>query len=211
MQRDGHWLTHSFYAYVDNDPLNMTDPMGLFTWQQGLQVAGGGFETLAGVGIAFVTSSTLIGAVAGGVMAAHGLDQIQAGFRGEDTFTSQSLQASGLSQNTANSIDIGISGLYGLAAGARILPYQMVAGRAGLSTGTSLLSATIRGYIVSGAEVSGRVTEDSSTVWQGLSSYYVTTSKAAIVGRAASTASVWGGGITEAAAALNIILSGPSK
>ena len=203
----------NLYAYVGNDPLNMTDPLGLFTWQQGLQVAGGGFETLTGAGIALVTSETVVGAVAGGAMAAHGIDQIQAGLRGTDTFTSQGLQSAGLSQNTANAIDTGISGVSGIVAGSPVLPYSLFgAAICGGGQGTSLLSATARGFVIPGVGITGTVTEDSSAALQALKSIYGTPSMGGIVGRAASDASVATGvGVTGYSAYEALSGSGPGK
>ena len=203
----------NLYAYVGNDPLNMTDPLGLFTWQQGLQVAGGGFETLTGAGIALVTSETVVGAVAGGAMAAHGIDQIQAGLRGTDTFTSQGLQSAGLSQNTANAIDTGISGVSGIVAGSPVLPYSLFgAAISGGGQGTSLLSATARGFVIPGVGITGTVTEDSSAALQALKSIYGTPSMGGIVGRAASDASVATGvGVTGYSAYEALSGSGPGK
>ncbi len=203
----------NLYAYVRNDPLNMTDPLGLFTWQQGLQVAGGGFETLTGAGIALVTSETVVGAVAGGAVAAHGIDQIQAGLRGTDTFTSQGLQAAGLPQNTANAIDTGISGVSGIVAGSPVLPYSLFgAAISGGGQGTSLLSATARGFVIPGVGITGTVTEDSSAALQALKSIYGTPSMGGIVGRAASDASVATGvGVTGYSAYEALSGSGPGK
>lgn len=203
----------NLYAYVNNDPLNATDPYGLFTWQQGLQVAGGGFETLTRAGIALVTSETVVGAVAGGAMAAHGIDEIQAGLRGTDTFTSQGLQSAGLPQNTANAIDTGISGVSGIVAGSPVLPYRLFgAAISGGGQGTSLLSATARGFVIPGVGITETVTEDSSAGLQALKSIYGTPSIGGIVGRAASDASVATGvGVAGYSAYEALSGSGPGK
>lgn len=61
--------------------------------------------------------------MAGGAVGLHGLDQVQAGLRevwtgcNVDSFTSQGLQDVGLSQNTANLLDTGISVAGSLGAG----------------------------------------------------------------------------------------------
>jgi hypothetical protein len=74
-----------------------------------------------------------------------------------------------------------------------LLSYELAAGRASPGAGTSLLSATARGYVVPGVEITGTVTQDSSAVWQTLSGAFGTRSIGGIVGRMASQISVAAG------------------
>jgi hypothetical protein len=84
---------------------------------------GGVAEATAGFGLGVATSWTGIGAVAGGAVGIHGLDQVQAGFRElisgcrVDSFTSRGLQAAGVSRSTSNLMDAGISVVGSLGAG----------------------------------------------------------------------------------------------
>jgi len=116
----------NFYAYADGNPVSLIDPFGLWSWSQTFGVAravGGVFETAAGVGLAAATSPTGVGAVGGGLVALHGLDQIQAGFRQAwsgghvDSLTSSGLQAAGMSPTAANLTDAGISIVGSFGAG----------------------------------------------------------------------------------------------
>ncbi len=89
------------------------------TWQQAMgtvRAVGGACEVVAGVCLGAATSWTGVGAVAGGAIAVHGADQIQAGLRQAffdehvDSFTSQGIQKGfGASQTRANQIDAGLS------------------------------------------------------------------------------------------------------
>jgi len=97
------------------------------------RVVGGVFETTAGVGLGTVTSWTGVGAVAGGAVALHGLDQIQAGLTQSltgnqtDSLTSSGLQDIGLSQNAANLTDAGISIVGSMGAGISTTTIKMTA------------------------------------------------------------------------------------
>jgi hypothetical protein len=81
-------------------------------------------EAAAGIGLAAAAGWTGIGAVAGVGVAAHGIDTFQAGLRQAfsdeqvDTFTSQGIQATGVSRGTANLIDAGIGIVGSAGAGA---------------------------------------------------------------------------------------------
>ncbi len=168
------------YAYVGNDPLNLVDPSGLLSVGGVINFTLGAGEVAIGVGFGTVTSWTGVGAVAGGAVALHGADVAQAAWRGTDTFTSQGLQAAGLSQNTANAISTGITGAAYIAAGAQIIPYGSAAISGGTG-GTSLLAMTARGFQLGN--------ESSNAVLDALQSYYGTGTNAAAIGRAASAAS----------------------
>lgn len=108
--------------------------------------SGGAAEAFAGGALAVSTGWTGVGAVGGVVVGLHGLDQLQAGLRqaftGEevDSFTSQGLQAAGLSRCTANLVDAGISVVGSLGAGVATASIKVATIRAsdplakGLST-----------------------------------------------------------------------------
>jgi RHS repeat-associated protein len=117
----------NFYTYTLNSPITFFDPTGLDAATRfwgALRLAGGLGETAAGFGFAGATGVTGVGAVAGAAVGLHGLDQVVAGLRQlvtgcrADSFTSQGLQAAGVSQSTANFIDAGISIAGSLGAGA---------------------------------------------------------------------------------------------
>ena len=120
----------NLYAYGEGNPLAYIDPLGLCAsiWDGVLNVAGdvltrigGGLQTLwgtveVGVGITFgtVTSTTVVGGIAGAGIATLGVDNIQAGARtlwtgtSTDTMLSQGLQGLGMSQGLANLTVFGI-------------------------------------------------------------------------------------------------------
>lgn len=141
----------NWFAYADGNPISMSDPFGLWSWSQtwGVVKAIGG---VAEVAVAITISTTGIGAVGGVVIAAHGIDTIQAGIRqamsGEetDTFTSQGLQAAGMSRNSANLADAGLG---------------LVSGGAGLIAGASKTST-----IIKAAEGTGLTTRQAFRAWE---------------------------------------------
>ena len=112
----------NWFAYADGNPISKLDPFGLWTWKQTwgvVKMIGGIAEAAVGASVGVAASWTGVGAVAGGAVALHGLDTIQAGFRqavsGEDvdTGTSLAIQSAGVSRRNANLIDAGL----GLASG----------------------------------------------------------------------------------------------
>lgn len=122
----------NLYAYVHNCPLNFVDPNGLFAssayqsgkdafsnvwnsprFQGACQMFAGAAEMGAGGAIAF--GSYGAAAPIGFTVATHGADHLIAGFksvisgRNNDTVTSQLLQKTGMSAQTANTLDNGLS------------------------------------------------------------------------------------------------------
>jgi RHS repeat-associated protein len=123
----------NLYQYVSGNPVRLMDPQGMGGWDRfwgGVKMVGGALETAAGaalVAAGAATSEIGVGipiAAAGVFVTAHGADVTVSGARTMwngapvDSFTSQGLQAAGMSRTTANLADAGISMVGTLGAGA---------------------------------------------------------------------------------------------
>lgn len=108
------------YTFANNNPVQFTDPTGESSklWNRVVgvvKVVGGGAEVAGGVIFGTVTSPTVVGGVVGAAVATHGADVAWSGVRqvwtGEETstYTSQAIQATGVSRQNAELIDAGIS------------------------------------------------------------------------------------------------------
>lgn len=106
------------YSYAHNNPVNLVDPLGLWTWTQTegvVRAVAGGLEMGAGATLLVATGWTGVGGAAGAIIVAHGADVAGAGIRQtvynqtSETITVQGLQAAGLSKIAANQIDVGLS------------------------------------------------------------------------------------------------------
>jgi RHS repeat-associated protein len=150
----------NLYVYCRGNPVRYFDPSGAdgeeaapSNWDRflgGLKMVGGALETVAGAGLVGVgVASSEIGvgipiAAAGLFVMGHGADTAQSGFRTAingrpvDTFTSQGLQAAGMSRTAANLTDAGIGIVGTLGAGALTR-----APAAAASVSTSVPSITI--------------------------------------------------------------------
>ena len=134
----------NLYAYVSGNPVKLVDTDGLSGWDRalgGLKAVGGAFEVYAGVSLVaagVATSEIGIGVViaaAGVLVTAHGADTVASGVAtmvsGEevDTFTSQGLQAAGMTRTQANLADAGI-GIVGTLGASAIVKAPSIAGTA---------------------------------------------------------------------------------
>jgi RHS repeat-associated protein len=142
----------NFYAFANGNPISETDPFGLGGWASvlgGVRVVGGIFEAAAGITLGAATSWTGIGAVAGGLVAIHGADQIQAGIQQlwtgnqASSLTSQGLQAAGLSPNAANLTDAGLSVVGSLGTG-----FATTAIRSTTLTSTSISADVVNASLI---------------------------------------------------------------
>ncbi|MDX2080388.1 MAG: RHS repeat-associated core domain-containing protein [Terrimicrobiaceae bacterium] len=139
----GHGASMSLYCFANGDPVNFHDPDGYLAvgaWNLTTRVLGntyvsGSLRTVGGVaqagaGFAFAagTSWTGVGAVGGVAVGLHGIDQAVAGIRTiatgqhQSSFTSMGIQRTGVSRNTADLIDGGISiaGSGGIGLASRV-------------------------------------------------------------------------------------------
>lgn len=145
----GHPICLDLYAYAGGDPVNYIDPDGRFfssayqtvkpvlinAWnspyfQGSAQALGGLAETGFGSGMTLATGG--IAAPFGWSVMAHGLDQFFTGMstvfsgRSRDTVTSQLLQKTGISPQTAGLIDSGLS-MGGSMIGAAAMRFSQLA------------------------------------------------------------------------------------
>jgi hypothetical protein len=120
------------YAYGLNNPSRYVDTDGLDVKERvwgGVKLIGGVVEAAAGAALGAATSWTGVGAVAGGFVFVHGADVAATGLRQlisgqpESSLTSQGLQAAGVSPQTAELLDTGLSVVGSAGAGlAATLP-----------------------------------------------------------------------------------------
>jgi hypothetical protein len=113
-------ISMNLYTYANGDPINYCDPDGRFfspvysAWtnphvQGGLQAFGGLVEATVGAGMTYSTGGAA--APVGWAVMAHGLDHVSAGLqtawsgRYNETATSQLLQKTGMSAQSANFTD----------------------------------------------------------------------------------------------------------
>jgi RHS repeat-associated protein len=167
-----HPVNLAVYAYAYNNPIRLVDPTGMSNWDRvwgGVKLVGGVIEAGAGIAAGAATSWTGIGAVAGGAVAVHGFDVAVSGARqlwtGERTssLTSQGLQAAGVSENTADLIDGGISIVGTMGAGALA--------RAGAATGEQVVNQTLQSTARSGAPAhlaAGKAAEQAHVAAKGM-------------------------------------------
>jgi RHS repeat-associated protein len=152
---DSKWcvLCNPFSDDVSFSPWQFTKkeiaPRGLGA----LKAVGGGVETVVGGGMfagGVATSEIGIGipvAVGGGIIALHGLDTFQAGLRqiwtgdDTDTFTSEGLQAAGVSRGKANLVDAGI-GVVFTFGGSAVMKVPSVAAATGPKVASGLVHLT---------------------------------------------------------------------
>ena len=169
--------TVSPYVYVSNNPINSIDPTGMSTedppskgWNRffgGLKMVGGILETVAGATGGAASSWTGVGGVVGFGVALHGSDVASSGFMqmvtGDNTssFTSRAIQRTGVSRNTAENIDAGIS-IVGTAG-------------AGSLTNASKITTATSAYSKIGS--TGKVGEDALKLLGGESQVYLKTSE----------------------------------
>jgi RHS repeat-associated protein len=128
--------------------------------------------------------------------------------RAEPNNAQRTLQCVASNASSGGVVAAGIFGAAAVGAGAPLLPYSWFGpaiGGGGRSGGTSALSAAARGFLGKGV-FSGRafVTEESGRGWNALSYLTGTASKAGIVGRLASRASVATGVAFEAYGAYKV-------
>jgi len=188
------------YVYCLNHPINRVDISGKeWCWNVfaddceldtprifgGLKVVGGVFETAGGVAAAIATAPACVSVigcaapVASGAVALHGVDTIVSGaqtmWEGEavDSFTSQGLQAAGMSRTSANLTDAGISvvGTLGANLATRAPAVVAVAAEEGAAVAPSVtpsVTLAFRPALGPGHNMVGVTTEAGGTTWSHL-------------------------------------------
>jgi RHS repeat-associated protein len=207
----------NLYQYVSGNPVRLIDPQGTGArWDRfmgGVKMVGGALETAAGVALVAAgaaTSEIGVGipiAAAGVFVTAHGADVTVSGARTMwngapvDTFTSQGLQAAGMSRTGANLTDAGISIVGTLGAGAvtrapgvaAAVTDSATATEGATQTANSVSLAFKPGVLTPGHNMVG-VTTEAGTEWTHL-----------VVGPTARTS-----GVVTAGASEVVTASGPS-
>ncbi|ONI90753.1 sugar-binding protein [Saccharothrix sp. ALI-22-I] len=162
------------YTYANNNPIQFTDPTGQSSklWNRVVgvvKVVGGGAEAAGGVIFGTVTSPTVVGGVVGAAVATHGADVAWSGVRqvwtGDETstYTSQAIQAAGVSRENAELIDAGISII--ASGGTALLSRSSTRAAAAIGAAQAAAPNTV---------LQGFATASARTVGQGQGAVYGT-------------------------------------
>lgn len=164
------------YQYVSGNPIRLSDPSGQDGWDRflgGVKMVGGALETVAGGALVVAGAATsefgvgIAIAGAGLVVTAHGADVTVSGARtmwdGEqvDTFTSQGMQAAGMSRTTANLTDAGISIVGSLGSSAALRAPGVVGAVAGSTDEAAAAAPTIVRAVTGGADEAAGAAQNS--------------------------------------------------